>query len=293
MAACPVVAFPVGSFAQVPIDGSEFDTQGWVGSAFYDASTGEFDYCRQGRTFDEGIILTFTLDASQALAVGLIGGPWPNDAGASVQIAARLDGIGPFALTGTVDTASALVFQLADNPAFVNVFRRGYVFEIVAEEFGPMLFSLAGTATSLTELGQCVTNNRDVVLTAIASDAMPANDTDSTSDVLQVGDLARLQARPEHNEPQTFGQPAETDLASRLTGGNDPTTIDTASDTAIESGRDLQPDSVPQPVYRPYRIGDDSNRFGSGGLYGTPYTIRPPSAPYSISTPGTASPYRR
>lgn len=290
--------------AAQPIDGSGYDTAGWIGSAFYDSEQGQFAYCRQGRAFDDGTILTFTLSATGFLDVGLIGGSWPSEPETILATAARLDEIGPVALDGVVDSLSALVLPLDSDPAIVYAFRRATLFEIAGDDFGPLSFPLSGTAASLTDLRNCFAIYRQVDLTPSLSDRetdLAITDTPVVVDDLQAGDLALLQAGPivVHEPRQTFDRLVSSDLAGQLTGGADQTIadvpdepVDSVSASGQQAGGVRQMEPTPSP-YRPYRIGDDSNRFGSGGLYGTPYTIRPPSSPYSISTPGTASPYRR
>ena len=80
------------------IDDSAFATAGWAGAAFRDPSSGLFAFCRQGRAFDDGTVLTFSLDAIGHLDVGLVGGPWtadPDGPDGPLPAAARLDEMTP------------------------------------------------------------------------------------------------------------------------------------------------------------------------------------------------------
>lgn len=289
------------------IDDSAFATAGWAGAAFRDPSSGLFAFCRQGRAFDDGTVLTFSLDAIGHLDVGLVGGPWmagPDGPDGPLPAAARLDDIGPVALDGRVGGDGALVVSLDNDPAILAAFRRAYVFEIVGDAFGPLSFDLAGTAASLSDLRRCVITYRDApplsppVETVAASD--PASDPASGPDAaaLVIEALGRLQAdmaAPDAEiERQSLDRLLLTGLAERLTGGLG-LTIDGANAAPPGLASPVEPAArplTPPPPSRPYRIGNQGG-FGSDGLYGRPYTILPPSAPYSINTPGTANPYRR
>ncbi|MEO1224032.1 MAG: hypothetical protein AAFX92_07370 [Pseudomonadota bacterium] len=298
------VAIGVGLGAEVsraqppaPIAESAFATAGWEGAAFRDPTSGQFGFCRQGRAFDDGTVLTFSLDEIGHLDIGLVGGAWTADPNATLQTAARLDDIGPVALNGSVDDAGALVLSLNNDPAILAAFRGGYVFEIVGDAFGPLLFELSGTAASLSDLRTCAITYREVPAASAAelSSDRPAATGDGA---LTIEDLGRVQAAmvaPDSDaERQSFDRLLLTGLAERLTGGLGLTIDDTTVQMVDIASPDARPANpiVPPPRSRAYRIGDQGG-FGSDGLYGTPYTIRPPSSPYSISTPGTANPDRR
>ncbi|MEM7445349.1 MAG: hypothetical protein AAF414_18660, partial [Pseudomonadota bacterium] len=167
-AATTVLAAMTGAgFAQeaTVIDGSDFDRSGWLGAAFYEPAVGRFDYCRQGRAFDNGAILTFTLDGSGSLDLGVVDETWGREVGATVPAAARLDEYGPVDLVGVVDSPTGISFPLGDNPQIVDAFRSGNVFEVVGEDFGPLSFGLAGTSASLSSLRNCVSTYREIALT--------------------------------------------------------------------------------------------------------------------------------
>lgn len=297
-----VVLGAEGSWAQspAPIADSAFATAGWVGAAFRDPASGRFAFCRQGRGFDDGTVLTFSLDDTGHLDVGLVGGAWTADPDATLPMAARLDDIGPVALNGRVDDAGALVLSLNNDPAILAAFRSAYVFEIVGDAFGPLLFDLSGTAASLSDLRSCAITYREVPAVLPAEEARVASDRPSArgDGALAIDDLGHIQAAmvaPDSDvERQSLDRLLLTGLAERLTGGLG-LTIDDATlqtvDIVPPDARQANP-IVPPPRNRAYRIGDQGG-FGSDGLYGTPYTIRPPSSPYSISTPGTANPDRR
>lgn len=288
--------------AQAPalIADSAFATAGWVGAAFRDPASGQFAFCRQGRAFDDGTVLTFSLDDIGQLDVGLGGGAWTADPDAIVPTAARLDDIGPVALNGHIDDAGALILSLDNDPAILAAFRSAYVFEIVGDAFGPLLFELSGTAASLSDLRTCAITYREVRAVSPAVAAVQASDRPSTTGdgALTIDDLGRVQAAMDAPgadfERQSLDRLLLTGLAERLTGGLGLTIDDGAEQTVDIVSPDARPPSpiVPPPPSRAYRIGDQGG-FGSDGLYGTPYTIRPPSSPYSISTPGTANPDRR
>jgi len=158
---------PLAAIAQTSsvIDGSDFEISGWVGGAFYEPALGRFDYCRQGRAFDNGSILTFTMDGGGHFDVGILDETWAREPGSAVPIAARLDALGPVELVATADTATSLSVPAGSNPDLVDAFRGGYVFEIVGADFDPLSFGLTGTSASLTELRRCVATYREIALT--------------------------------------------------------------------------------------------------------------------------------
>lgn len=309
LAAAMLGLYPIASPAQPAsvIEASVYENAGWLGAALHDPALDRPVYCRQARAYDNGTVLSFTLTTTGDLDVGLIGGAWPLDAGGPVPTAARLDDVGPVALDGFVDDLAALILPLDNDPAIVEAFRRAYVFEIVGEDFGPLLFDLSGTAASLTDLRRCVATYRDVDPARSPDNAQPdgvAGEERADAGPLRVRDLARLQAGPEVGDAsddrrQSFDRLIRTGLAARLTGGTGLTIAEAFDGAALLPLPVVrQPDGggPPQstrPQNQPYRIGDGDSGFGSGGLYGTPYTIQRPSAPYSITTPGTASPYSR
>lgn len=306
MAWCATIGVAVGvglgagvsrAQAPAPIADSAFATAGWVGAAFRDPASGQFAFCRQGRAFDDGTVLTFSLDETGHLDIGLGGGAWTADPVATLPTAARLDDIGPVALNGRVDDAGGLVLSLNNDPAILAAFRSAYVFEIVGDAFGPLLFDLSGTAASLSDLRTCAITYREAPAASpaeLASDR-PAATGDGALTIEDLGHVQAAMVAPDPDiERQSLDRVLLTGLADRLTGGLG-LTIDDAPDQTVDI---MSPDPrspsliVPPPRSRAYRIGDQGG-FGSDGLYGTPYTIRPPSSPYSISTPGTANPDRR
>ena len=303
MAWCATIGVAVGvglgagvsrAQAPAPIADSAFATAGWVGAAFRDPTSGQFAFCRQGRAFEDGTVLTFSLDETGHLDIGLGGGAWTADPVATLPTAARLDDIGPGALNGRVDDAGGLVLSLNNDPAILAAFRSAYVFEIVGNAFGPLLFELSGTAASLSDLRTCAITYREAPAASpaeLASDR-PAATGDGALTIEDLGHVQAAMVAPDPDiERQSLDRVLLTGLADRLTGGLG-LTIDDAPDQTVDI---MSPDPrspsliVPPPRSRAYRIGDQGG-FGSDGLYGTPYTIRPPSSPYSISTPGTANP---
>jgi len=164
---CSLTALSTAGMAQNSslIEGSDYDRSGWVGAAFFEPPLGRFDNCRQGHAFDNGTILTFSLDAAGFVDVGLVDETWSREPGTAVPTAARLDDYGPVDLAGVVDSPTAISFPLGDNPQIIDAFRRGYIFEIVGEDFGPLSYELTGTSGSLSSLRNCVSTYREIALT--------------------------------------------------------------------------------------------------------------------------------
>ncbi|MEQ9811641.1 MAG: hypothetical protein RLO50_02590 [Azospirillaceae bacterium] len=160
-----LVATPARAQTSSFIDGSEFEVSGWAGGAFVEPALGRFDYCRLGRVFDNGVVLSFTMDGGGHIDVGILDESWAREPGTAIPLAARLDDLGPVELVGTADSATSLSVPAGNNPDIVDAFRGGYVFEIVGEDFGPLSFGLTGTSASLSELRRCVAGYREIALT--------------------------------------------------------------------------------------------------------------------------------
>ena len=262
LAACPAVAT---AQLATQVDGSDFERSGWIGAAFYEPALGRFDYCRQGRAFDNGSILTFTLDSAGTLELGLIDESWAREPGTAIPTAARLDDYGPVDLAGVVDSPTAISFPLGDNPAIVDAFRRGHVFEIVGEDFGPLSYGLTGTSASLSELRNCVASYREIALTpalgergrrfANALAGYPEDIRRAVLDATQYADLISemaaiqdessaafrdlIEAQPQDVQTMVWRVVRYPDLVDTLLTGSEPDGDGSYPDSALEAGQTL------------------------------------------------------
>jgi hypothetical protein len=126
----------------------------WRIAAYRDKDSGHFNNCAVAVRFNSGVVLSFRVDAGQALDLGLVNDAWSWKAGDSLPARYWIDQNPPVDGTAIAASAREVVLELPPLAQFTQQLRRGQTLTVSLRDT-PMRFNLAGAARMLGEAQQC------------------------------------------------------------------------------------------------------------------------------------------
>lgn len=135
-----------------------FRIAGWYAGAYTKQNTKQFNHCGASASYNNGIIVTFTVSRAYQWSMGFSHSAWRLTRGQSYNIAFTVDHDQPIGGRAIAISATQVEVPLADSSQLFQRFRQGQQLRVAAA--GQVLaFNLTGTSQVLPALLRCVQAN--------------------------------------------------------------------------------------------------------------------------------------
>jgi len=183
----------------------------WTGGGFTNDSTGQFNGCIAGATYQDGTYFMVSVSAAGSWSLGFTNPTWQLNPGQTFPIDLTFDGQQQFHVFGTPLTKALVTVPMPINSALISAFRKSR--DMTAFTLGRQLqFQLPATSVLLPTLVNCVKQIKEHGLASAGDFTIHP-----TPKPAAVATNAGSTLKPETNQPQSVEYQVEAvQLASNF-----------------------------------------------------------------------------